>query len=82
MSIRSSSVRSDACSGGSMAAVHVLVVARVILEDDNEKKPLWRYLKVVPCQKRKRKTEKLSSITKRLDLGLMFPLSVKLKKQV
>ena len=47
MSIRSSSVRSDAGSGGSVDAVHVLAAARVIPEDDNEKKPLWRYVQML-----------------------------------
>ena len=47
MSIRSSSVRSDAGSGGSVDAVHLLAAARVIPEDDNEKKPLWRYVQTL-----------------------------------
>uniref|UniRef100_A0A8R7TR63 Uncharacterized protein n=1 Tax=Triticum urartu TaxID=4572 RepID=A0A8R7TR63_TRIUA len=45
--IGSSSVRSDAGSGGSVDAVHVLATARVIPEDDNEKKPLWRYVQML-----------------------------------
>ena len=47
MSIRSSSVRSDTGSGGSVDAVHLLAAARVIPEDDNEKKPLWRYVQTL-----------------------------------
>ena len=47
MSSRSSSVRTEAGSGGSMDAVHVLAAARVIPEDDNEKKPLWRYVQTL-----------------------------------
>ena len=30
-----------------MDAVHVLAAARVIPEDDNEKKPLWRYVQML-----------------------------------
>ena len=47
MSSRFSSVRSEAGSGGSVDVVHVLAAARVIPEDDNEKKPLWRYVQML-----------------------------------